>query len=168
MVDSVDDILKFGGNISDHTTFGSTGLDEFSKLSKDSLNLVGNIDQVSLGDGGIWVKDMVDSVDDILKLGGNISDHTTFGSWGEDFADLSNNSLNLVGNVDQISLGDGGIWVENMVDSVDDILKLGGNISDHTTFGSTGLDEFSKLSNDSFNLMGNVGKISLGDGGIWV
>merc|ERR1719239_1380584 len=127
-------------------------------LSNDSLDFVGNIDKISLGDGGIGVEDMVDSVDDILEIGGNISDDTTFGTWGQNFSDLSNDSLDLVGDVDKISLGDGGIWVEDMVDSVDDVLELGGNISDDTTFGTRG-QNFSDLSNDSLDLVGDVDKI---------
>merc|ERR1712055_692908 len=139
MVDSIDDILELGGNISDDTTFGTWGQD-LADLSNDSLDLVGNVDKISLGDGGVGVEDMVDSIDDILELGGNISDDTTFGTRGQDFADLSNDSLNLVGNVDEISLGDGCVGMEDMVDSIDDILELGGNIRDDTTFGTRGQD----------------------------
>merc|ERR1719239_1379904 len=125
MVDSVDDVLELGGNISDDTTFGTRGKD-LADLSNNSLDLVGDVDKISLGDGGIWVEDMVDSVDDVLELGGNISDDTTLGTRGQNFSDLSNDSLDLVGDVDKISLGDGGIGVEDMVDSVDDVLELGG------------------------------------------
>merc|ERR1711934_516656 len=161
MVDSVDDVLELGGNISDDTTFGTRG-EDLADLSNDSLDLMGDVDKISLGDGSIGVEDMVDAIEDILELGGNISDDTTFGTGGKDLADLSNDSLEFVGNVDKItfgtrgkdladlsndsldlvgdvdkiSLGDGGIGVEDMVDSVDDVLELGGNISDDTTFGT--------------------------------
>ena len=57
-------------------------------------------------------------------------------TWGQDFADFSDNSLNLVGDVDEISLGDGGIRVKDVVDSVDDVLELGGYVSDDSTFGT--------------------------------
>merc|ERR1719239_1174063 len=145
MVDAIEDILELGGNISDDTTFGTRGKDladlsndsfkfvgnvdkitlgtrgkDLADLSNDSLDLVCDVNKISLGDGGIGVEDMVDSVDNVLELGGNISDDTTFGNRGKDLADLSNDSLDLVGNVDKISLGDGGIGVEDMVDSVDD------------------------------------------------
>merc|ERR1719239_1449614 len=106
---------------------------------------------------------MVDAIDNVLELGGNISDDTTFGTRGKNLADLSNDSLDLVCDVDKVSLGDGGIRVEDMVDSVDDVLELGGNISDDTTFGTRG-QNFSDLSNDSLDLVGDVDKISLGDG----
>merc|ERR1719239_1412257 len=137
MVDSVDNVLELGGNISDDTTFGTRGKD-MADLSNDSFQFLGNIDNTSLGDGSIGMEDMVDSVDNVLEFGGNISDDTTFGTRGQDMADLSNDSLDFVRNIDKISLGDGGIGVEDMVDSVDDILELGGNISDDTTFGTWG------------------------------
>merc|ERR1719339_798969 len=104
---------------------------------------------------------MVDSVDDVLELGGNISDDTTFGTRGKDLADLSNNSLDLVGDVDKISLGDGSIGMEDMVDSIDNVLKLGGNICDDTTFGTSRGQDMADLSNDSFQFVGNIDKISL-------
>merc|ERR1711962_1164885 len=134
MVDSINDILELGGNISDDTTFGTRGQD-FADLSNNSLDLVGNVDKISLGDGCVGVEDMVDSIDDILELGGNIRDDTTFGTRGQDLSDLSNDSLDLVGNIDKISLGDGCVGVEDMGDSIDDILELGGNITDDTTLG---------------------------------
>merc|ERR1712002_910895 len=102
---------------------------------------------------------MVDSIDDILELGGNISDDTTFGNRGKDFADFTNDSFQLLGNIYKISLGDWGIGVKDMVDSIDDILELGGNISDDTTFGNRGKD-FADFTNDSFQLLGNIYKIS--------
>merc|ERR1712243_523975 len=116
MVDSIKDILELGGNIRDDTTFGTRG-EDFADLTNDSLDLVGNINKISLGDWSIGVEDMVDSIDDILELGGNISDDTTFGTRGKDFTDLTNDSLDLVGNINKISLGDWGIGVEDMVDS---------------------------------------------------
>merc|ERR1719239_1075720 len=221
MVDSVDDILELGSNISDDTTFGTWG-QNFSDLSNDCFNLVGNIDKISLGSGLVGAEDMVDSIHNSLELFGKILDDTTFGTWGEDFADLtndsldfvgniekislgscrcdkladfpnnslqfvgevekinttfgtrgkdlanlSNDSLDLVGDVDKIPLGDGGIGVEDMVDSVDDVLELGGNISNDTTFVTRGKD-LANLSNDSLNFLGNIEKISLGDGSIGV
>merc|ERR1712121_616812 len=135
-------------------------LQEMADLSNDSFNLVGNVDKISLGDWGIGVKDMVDSINDILELGGNIGDGTTFGTWSDDFADLTNNSLKLVGNVDKIytTLGDCGIRVKDMVDSINDILELGGNIGDDTTLVTWG-EDFADLTNNSLKLVGNVDKI---------
>merc|ERR1719348_141991 len=98
---------------------------------------------------------MVDSIDDILELGGNISDDTTFGTRGKDFADLTNDSFNLVGDINKISLGDWGIGVNNMVDSIDHSLELFSKILNDTTFGTRGKD-FADLTNDSFNLVGNI------------
>merc|ERR1712141_566360 len=158
MVDSVNDVLELGGYVSDHSTFGSWCKD-FADLSNNSFNLLGDVGKISLGDWGIRMKDMVDSVNDVLELGGYVSDHSTFGSWGKDFADLSNDSLDLVGDVDEISLGDWGIRVKDMVDSVNDVLVLGGYVSDHSTFGSWGKD-FADLSNNSFNLVGDVEEVS--------
>merc|ERR1712121_581310 len=149
MVDSINDILELGGNIGDHTTFGSRG-DDFADLSDNSLKLFGNINKISLGDWGIGVKDMVDSINDILELGGNISDDTTLGSRLQEMADLSDNSLKLMGNINKISLGGRGIGVKNMVDSINDILELGSNIGDDTTLGPRGQD-FADFSDNSLN-----------------
>merc|ERR1739848_415320 len=159
MVDSVNDVLELGGYVSDHSTFGSWGTD-FADLSNNSFDLVCDVDEISLGDWGIRVKDMVDSVNDVLELGGYVTDHSTFGSWGKDFADLSNDSLDLVGDVDEVSLGDWGVRVKDVVDSVDDVLELGGHVSDHSTFGSWAKD-FADLSDDSLDLLGDVDEVSL-------
>merc|ERR1719239_1310934 len=164
MVDSIHNSLELFGKILNNTTFGTRG-EDFADLSNDSFQFVGNIDKISLG--GIGMEDMVDSIDNVLKLGGSISDDTTFGtSRGQDMADLSNDSLDFVCNIQKISLGDGSIGVEDVVDSVDNVLKLGGNISDDTTFGTSRGQDMADLSNDSFQFVGNIDKISLGDGSI--
>merc|ERR1712121_627257 len=82
-----------------------------------SLDFMGYINQIPLGDSGIWVEDMVDSINKSLDLLGKVGDGTTFGRWTHDFCDLTNDSLNFMGYINQIPLGDSGIWVEDMVDS---------------------------------------------------
>merc|ERR1719239_942107 len=102
MVDSIHNSLELLGKILDDTTFG-TRCEDFADLANDSLDFVGNIRKISLGDGSVRMEDMVDSIHNSLELLGKILDDTTFGTRCEDFADLTNDSLNFVGNIQKIS-----------------------------------------------------------------
>merc|ERR1719239_1449745 len=110
------------GKIRDVTTFGTWG-QNFSDLSNDCFNLVGNIDKISLG--SCRCDKFADFSNNSFQFVGEVEKiNTTFGTRGKDLANLSNDSLNFVCNIQKISLGDGSIGVEDMVDSVDNILKL--------------------------------------------
>merc|ERR1711934_1175079 len=155
MVDSIHNSLELFGKILDNTTFGTRGKD-FADLTNDSLDFVGNIQKISLG--SCRCDKLADFPNNSLQFVGEVEKiNTTFGTRGKDLADLSDDSLDFVGNIQKISLGDGSIGVEDMVDSIDNILKLGGNISDDTTFGTRGKD-LADLSDDSLNFVGNIQK----------
>merc|ERR1719244_244186 len=134
MVDSINKSLDLLGRVGDGTTFGRWTHD-FCDLTNDSLDFMGNIKQISLGYGSIWVEDMVDSINKSLDLLGKVGDGTTFGCGCKKMTDFANDSLNFVGNINQISLCNGSIWVEDMVDSINKSLDLLGKVGDGTTFG---------------------------------
>ena len=57
--------LQGVGQVSDDATLGG-GLEDLGDLADDALDLVGDVDEVALGDGGVGVEDVVDAVDDLL------------------------------------------------------------------------------------------------------
>merc|ERR1712121_309487 len=149
MVDSINKSLDLLGKVGDGSTFGR-GSENFGDFINDSLNLMSNIDQISFGNGSIGMKNMVDSINKSLDLLGKVGDGSTFGRGSHYFGYFTNDSLNFMGNINQISLGYGGIGMKNMVDSINKSLDLLGKVGDSSTFGRWS-ENFGDFINDSLN-----------------
>merc|ERR1719295_2523758 len=101
---------------------------DLGNLANDTLDLVSDVDEITLGDGCVGVKDMVDAINNTLDLVGKVCDDATLSTRGQDLGNLTNDTLDLVSNVDEVTLGM--VGVKDMVDAINDTLDLVGEVCD--------------------------------------
>merc|ERR1711922_129523 len=118
-----------------------------------------DVDEITLGDGCVGVKDVVDAINNTLDLVGEVCDHATLSTRaqdlgnltndtldlmsnidevtlstrGEDLGNLTNDTLDLVSDVDEVTLGDGCVGVKDVVDAINNTLDLVGEVCDNAT-----------------------------------
>merc|ERR1719295_1644708 len=123
---------------------------DLGNLANDTLNLMSDIDEITLGDGCVGVKDVVDTINNTLDLVGEVCDDATLGTRGQDLGNLTNNTLDLVSDVDEVTLGGGG---KNIGDLANDTFDLVRNV-DKVTLGMVGVKDMVDAINDTLDLVG--------------
>merc|ERR1719357_988325 len=120
-----------------------------------------DVDEITLGDGCVGVKDVVDTINNTLDLVGEVCDDTTLGTRAQDLGNLTNDTLDLVSDVDEVTLGDGCVGVKNVVDAINNTLDLVGEVCDNATLSTRGQD-LGNLTNNPLDLVSDVDEVTLG------
>merc|ERR1719295_2247282 len=101
---------------------------DLGNLANDTLNLMSDVDEVTLGDGCVGVKDVVDAINYTLDLVGEVCDNATLSTRGQDLGNLTNDTLDLVSDVDEVTLGC--VGMDDVVNAIDQILKRLSSVGD--------------------------------------